>query len=110
MGLFSDNATNKKKLINIREVVNNSIKGKNAVNKQYKHTYLRINRIINILTTYYTICILHHCQFGFPKNYSTSYALIHLIYRICSAIDERETTVGVFLDISKAFDTLDYQF
>ena len=24
--------------------------------KQYKHTYLRINRIINILTTYYTIC------------------------------------------------------
>ena len=29
--------------------------------------------------------------------------------RICSAIDERETTVGVFPDLSKAFDTLDYQ-
>ena len=45
-------------LIKIREVVNNSIKRKECgKQKQYKHTYLRINRIINILTTYYTICI-----------------------------------------------------
>ena len=53
--------------------------------------------------------ILYHCQFGFHKNYSTSHALIHLINRISSAIDQRETTVGVFLDLSKAFDTLDHQ-
>ena len=50
--------------------------------------------------------ILYRCQFGFRKNYSTSHALIH---RISSAIDQRETTVGVFLDLSKAFDTLDHQ-
>ena len=53
--------------------------------------------------------ILHRCQFGFRKNYSTSHVLIHLINRISSAIDPRETTVGVFLDLSKAFDTLDHQ-
>ena len=52
--------------------------------------------------------ILYRCQFGFRKNYSTSHALIHLINKI-SAIDQRETTVGVFLDLSKAFDTLDHQ-
>ena len=53
--------------------------------------------------------ILHRCQFGFRKNYSTSHVLIHLINRISLAIDPRETTVGVFLDLSKAFDTLDHQ-
>ena len=53
--------------------------------------------------------ILYRCQFGFRKNHSTSHSLIHLINRISSAIDQRETTVGVFLDLSKAFDTLDHQ-
>ena len=46
-------------------------------------------------------------NFDFGKNYSTSHALIHPINRISTAIDQRETTVGVFLDLSKAFDTLD---
>ena len=39
--------------------------------------------------------ILYRCQFGFRKNHSTSHALIHLINRISSAIDQRETTVTV---------------
>jgi len=53
--------------------------------------------------------ILYRCQFGFRKNYSTSHALIHLINKVSSAIDQRETIVGVFLDLSKAFDTLNHQ-
>ena len=53
--------------------------------------------------------ILYRCQFGFRKNHSTSYALIHLVNKIASAIDQHETTVGVFLDLSKVFDTLDHQ-
>ena len=46
---------------------------------------------------------LYRCQFEFRKNHSTSHALIiiHLMKRISSAIDQRETTVGVFLDLSK---------
>ena len=64
------------------------------------------NRMIEFAEQYN---ILHRCQFGFRKNYSTSHVLIHLINRISSAIDPRETTVGVFLDLSKAFDTLDHQ-
>ena len=52
---------------------------------------------------------LYRCQFGFRKNYLTSRVLIHLINGISSAIDPRETTVRVFLDLSKAFDTLDHQ-
>ena len=53
--------------------------------------------------------ILYCCQFGFRKNYSTSHALYHLINQISSAIDQRETTVGDFLDLSKAFETFDHQ-
>ena len=53
--------------------------------------------------------ILYRCQFGFRKNHSTSHALIHLVNKIASAIDQHETTVGVFLDLSKVFDTLDHQ-
>ena len=64
------------------------------------------NRMIELAEQYN---ILHRCQFGFRKNYSTSHVLIHLINRISLAIDPRETTVGVFLDLSKAFDTLDHQ-
>ena len=48
-------------------------------------------------------------QFGFRKNHSTSHALIHLLNKISSAIDRRETTVGIFLDLSKAFDTLNHE-
>ena len=53
--------------------------------------------------------ILFCCQFEFRKNHSTSLSLIHLINKISSAIDKRESTVGVLLDLSKAFDTLDHQ-
>ena len=53
--------------------------------------------------------LLYCCQFGFRKNHSTSLALIHLINKISSAIDRREITAGVFLDLSKAFDTLDHE-
>ena len=53
--------------------------------------------------------ILYCCQFGFRKNHSTSHTLIHLVNKIASAIDPHKTTVGVFLDLSRAFDTLDHQ-
>ena len=64
------------------------------------------NSLVEFAETYE---ILFCCQFGFRKNHSTSLSLIHLINKISSAIDKRESTVGVFLDLSKAFDTLDHQ-
>ena len=64
------------------------------------------DRLVEFAETYE---ILFRCKFGFRKNHSTSLSLIHLINKISSAIDKRESTVGVFLDLSKAFDTLDHQ-
>ena len=40
-------------------------------------------------------------QYGFRKKHSTSLALIHLYDKITSAIDRKEFTVGIFLDLSK---------
>ena len=34
--------------------------------------------------------------------------LIQLVNNIVSAMDNRESTAGVFLDLSKAFDTIDH--
>ena len=53
--------------------------------------------------------ILYHNQFGFRRGHSTSHALVHLINNIASAIDHNEATAGVFLDLSKAFDTLNHE-
>ena len=52
--------------------------------------------------------ILSDTRFGFSKDQSTSYALIKLYGKVSCAIDNREITVGVFIDLSKGFDTVDH--
>ena len=64
------------------------------------------NRLLNFLNKYNILSIN---QFGFRKNHSTSLALIHLYDKISTAIDNREYTVGIFLDLSKAFDTVNHE-
>ena len=63
------------------------------------------NRIYKYLTNHN---LLYNNQFGFRRNHSTYMALIQLVNNITSAIDNRESTAGVFLDLSKAFDTIDH--
>ena len=53
--------------------------------------------------------ILYSCHFGFRKGFSTALSLIHLVNSFASAVDRNEFTVGVFLNLSKAFDTLDHR-
>jgi len=47
-------------------------------------------------------------QFGFRKHYSTNLALIEVIDKISKTFDDRGCALGVFLDLSKAFDTIDH--
>ena len=63
------------------------------------------NRILKYLDKH---DILFKNQYGFRKGHSTSFALLHLFEKISSAIDRREHTVGVFFDLSKAFDTVNF--
>ena len=53
--------------------------------------------------------ILYYYQFGFRKNHPTELALIHLVDKIASSIDHNKVIAGVFLDLSKDFDTIDHQ-
>ena len=64
------------------------------------------NRLIRFFDNYE---ILYNNQYGFRKKRSTSLALLYLHDKITSAIDERKHTVGIFLDLSKAFDTVNHR-
>ena len=64
------------------------------------------NRLIEFVERF-EILLPNQC--GFRKNHSTSLALVHLTNKIASAIDRKKLTAGVFLDLSKAFDTLDHE-
>ena len=47
-------------------------------------------------------------QFGFWSNHSTSHALIMLTDKIKNAIDSSSYSCGIFIDLCKAFDTVNY--
>ena len=66
---------------------------------------LMYNRLYNFLTEHN---ILSMNQFGFRKNYSTFLALIDLVDSISKNIDEGNYSIGIFLDLSKAFDTINH--
>ena len=52
--------------------------------------------------------ILHHNQYGFRLQRSTSMALLQLIDDISEAVDQGKFTVGIFIDLAKAFDTVNH--
>ena len=52
--------------------------------------------------------IIYFLQFGFLKHHSTSMALSFLLDNISNAMDENKLSLGIFLDFSKAFDTVNH--
>lgn len=53
--------------------------------------------------------ILHESQFGFRKSHSTSHALNYSIFHIQEALKKGLHVLGIFIDLSKAFDTIDHK-
>ena len=63
------------------------------------------SRIENFLTKFNC---LYNNQFGFRNKHSTNHALIQLTETIKNAIDKGNYACGVFVDLQKAFDTVEH--
>ena len=48
-------------------------------------------------------------QLGFRAKHSTDHAILSIVDKIQRAIDERDFSCGIFLDFSKAFDTINHK-
>ena len=53
--------------------------------------------------------ILFKKHFGFRSGHSTDHALSELIDQICECFDEKKHFLGIFVDLSKAFDTVNHK-
>ena len=67
-----------------------------------KAMYIRVISYLN------KFAILNEAQYGFRKNYSTYMALLNLHEKITAACDKKEFGIGVFVDLQKAFDTINH--
>ena len=52
--------------------------------------------------------ILYNSQYGFRKSHSTEMATIELTDSLFQNLDMGKLPISIFLDLSKAFDTLDH--
>ena len=51
---------------------------------------------------------LYKKQFGFQKQHSTDHAIVYLVNKILKSFENNCYTAGVFIDLTKAFDTVDH--
>ena len=92
-------------------------KGCNLDSSNYRPISLlsNINKIIEKLMheRLYSFLEKHKCiyelQFGFRTGHSTNHALTDLTEAIRKSIDENSYAIGVFIDLQKAFDTVDHE-
>ena len=67
---------------------------------------LMYSRVYNFLSR--NNCI-YKFQFGFRNKYSTTHTLVNLTEDIRKALDQNLFSIGVFIDLQKAFDTVDHE-
>ena len=54
--------------------------------------------------------ILYEKQFRFQTSHSIEHAILLLVNQLYQLFDESKFTLGIFIDLRKAFDTVDHKF
>ena len=91
-------------------------KGDQLIVSNYRPISLlsNINKIFEklVYSRMYSFLNLHNCifelQFGFRAKHSTNHALFSLTEMIREALDNSNFACGIFIDLQKAFDTVDH--
>ena len=52
--------------------------------------------------------LFYSSQFGFRKGHSTEFAALEVVDRILTEMDKHDLPINIYLDLSKAFDTLNH--
>jgi hypothetical protein len=60
------------------------------------HNYFKVN------------LLFHRSQYGFRLNHSTEYAILEFVDNVINDIEINRIPLAIFLDLSKAFDTLNH--
>ena len=63
------------------------------------------DKILEFLVRYN---ILFKSQYGYRRNHNTTHATLDFLQTIETALEQNEYALGIFCDLSKAFDTLDH--
>ena len=53
--------------------------------------------------------LFYKSQYGFREEHSTELASMELIDRVMSSIEKKHSPLAIYMDLSKAFDTLDHK-
>ena len=69
-----------------------------------------LEKIITVQLVQYFVVnyFFTECQFRYRQGVSTIYAVLRIVNFIYDSFDERKIVIGVFSDLSKAFDTLNW--
>ena len=52
--------------------------------------------------------MFYESQYGFRSEPSMELVAIELIYRLITTVDNNAIPINIYLDLSKAFDTIDH--
>ena len=108
-GIFPD-------LLKIAKVTPLYKKGKNSLLENYRPISLLpsvskvFERIMHnqIYEYFENSKLLYRSQYGFRRGHSTELAALELVDKILKEMDQGKIPINVYMDLSKAFDTLDH--